>query len=556
MSLERVVVFVAFVLFTAPASAREPVAELPLQFEKNLPLASVRINGAAVLVILDSAANGCVLDASTAAAIGIKPTDSAMTSGSGGMTRVSLARGGVRLALGGLEIVPKYAVLMGLENLHFQEPVRGVLGFPLFGKHVVEIDYANRRARVFDPETFEPAPGAGALKLWMTDGPTVRGRLNLTAGEEVEADLQLDTGSSHVLSLCQPFVERHRLLEKVPGLVDGQTQGIGGGSKDKVGRILRITVGRASIEGPEVRFITQGGGTLATDRFDANLGNGFLSRHVVTFDIPHGRVFLRRPEPKASLFAADSIGAPQCFCPTFTPDGTSVVFVRADRGLFEARLEGDRWGEARPLPFSGAEDVRDGDPFLSPDGSLLFFWSSRPFPAKTTEDTDLWVVERREDGWGEPRHLAPPVNSQVNEPFPAVAADGTLYFATVGPGSGGLDLHRARPSGTGYAKPENLGPAVNSPQLDLDGYISPDQTVLVFGSDRPGGYGKIDLYVSHWKDGRWTPARNLGPAVNGPDHEFCPQLVDGGRLLLFSRDTPEGGVFRIDASVLDDPPTP
>lgn len=53
-----------------------------------------------------------------------------------------------------------------------------------------------------------------------------------------------------------------------------------------------------------------------------------------------------------------------------------------------------------------------------------------------------------------------------------------------------------------------------------------------------------------------TPARNLGPAVNGPDHEFCPQLVDGGRRLLFSRDTPEGGVFQIDASVLDDPPTP
>jgi hypothetical protein len=78
----------------------------------------------------------------------------------------------------------------------------------------------------------------------------------------------------------------------------------------------------------------------------------------------------------------------------------------------------------------------------------------------------------------------------------------------------------------------------------------------VFVSDRPGGYGKMDLYVSHWKDGRWSPARNLGPTVNGPDFEFCPQIVAGGRLLLFSRDTPQAGVFQIDASVLEDAPKP
>jgi hypothetical protein len=270
-------------------------------------------------------------------------------------------------------------------------------------------------------------------------------------------------------------------------------------------------------------------------------------RHVAIFDIPQGRLFLRPPEPEARLFAADSIGAPKCFCPTFTPDGKRVVFVKSGQGLLEAVLEGDRWGEAKPLPFSGIEGVRDGDPFFSPDGSRLFFWSSPPFPGKTTEDTDLWVVERRAGGWGEPQRLPAPVNSEVNEPFPAAAADGTLYFGTARAGSGGIDLHRARPTATGYAEPENLGPAVNSPQLDLDGYVSPDQTLLVFGSDRPGGYGKIDLYVSRWKDGRWTPARNLGRAVNGPDHEFCRQLVDGGRLLLFSRDTPEGGVLQIDA---------
>lgn len=258
----------------------------------------------------------------------------------------------------------------------------------------------------------------------------------------------------------------------------------------------------------------------------------------------------RAPEAsaQATRFAPETIGASDCFCHTFTPDGRTVVFVRSKKGFFEAHLEGGRWGEARPLPFSGMPDVRDGDPFFSPDGSTLYFWSSRG--GKTSMNTDLHAVERRADGWGVPRNLGPPVNNEVNEPFPAAAADGTLYFGSARPGSGSIDIYRARRSGDGYAEPENLGPAVNSPDLDLDGYISPDQTTLVFGSNRPGGFGKIDLYVSHWRDGRWSQARNLGPAVNGPGDEFCPQLLEGGRLLLFSRGAPDAGAFQIDASVL------
>jgi len=165
--------------------------------------------------------------------------------------------------------------------------------------------------------------------------------------------------------------------------------------------------------------------------------------------------------PDATRIAPETIGAPDCFCHTFTADGKTVVFVRSKRGLFEAHLVRDRWSEARPLPFSGKQDVRDGDPFFTPDGSKLYFWSSRD--GRTSMNTDLYAVERCADGWGVPRNLGPPVNNEVNEPFPAVAADGTLYFGSARPGSGSIDLFRARPSGDRFAEPENLGPAVNSP---------------------------------------------------------------------------------------------
>ncbi len=279
----------------------------------------------------------------------------------------------------------------------------------------------------------------------------------------------------------------------------------------------------------------------------------------------NGRCSTRSAEPvrpraryRAVPFAPDSIGRPGNACPTFSPDGRTAIFVASDGGLVESRRDGGRWTAPAPLPFSGTGPggtSRDGDPFLSPDGSRLFFSSARETSAHSADGgtarptSDIWVVERRTDGWGTPQQLGLPVDGG-GEPFPSVATDGTLYFGSARAGGrGGTDLYRARPSGAGYAKPENLGVAINSPATELDGYVSPDQDLLVFASDRPGGFGGLDLYVSHRVVGGWSPARNLGRAVNSADDEFCPHLTPDGRLLLFS--TPRG-VFQIDAAVLDD----
>lgn len=258
-----------------------------------------------------------------------------------------------------------------------------------------------------------------------------------------------------------------------------------------------------------------------------------------------------RARYRAVPFAPDTIGRPGNACPTFSPDGATAVYVKPGVGLVEARRLRGGWTEAEPLPFSGGGST-DSDPFLSPDGRRLFFWSTRPTGNVGTAagSSEVWVAERRADGWGAPQRLEPPVNDGSSEPIPAVAADGTLYFASFRPGGrGAVDLYRARPSATGYATPENLGVTVNSPAAELDGYISPEQDVLVFASDRPGGFGRLDLYVSHRVVGGWSPARNLGRAVNGPDDEHCPQITPDGRFLVFS--TPEG-IFQVDAAVLDD----
>ena len=88
----------------------QPLSKLPIEFEKDLPLTSIGVNGSSLLFILDSAAPSCVIDDEAAAQLGIKASQRALSSGSGGMVTVGLARG-IRLSFTGLEIDLETAVL-------------------------------------------------------------------------------------------------------------------------------------------------------------------------------------------------------------------------------------------------------------------------------------------------------------------------------------------------------------------------------------------------------------------------------------------------------------
>jgi Tol biopolymer transport system component len=230
--------------------------------------------------------------------------------------------------------------------------------------------------------------------------------------------------------------------------------------------------------------------------------------------------------------------------PTFAPDGRTAYFTVSTPAygrlhmIVETRLDGGRWSEPRIAPFSGR--YGDADPMFSPDGSRLYFISRRPTtPGGTPRgDFDVWVVERRGDGWGEPRHI-PEASSPGAEHYVSAAADGTLYIAAVRPDSRGQgDVYRIPFENGRYGPPENLGPAVNSPDHhDTTPVVAPDQSYLIYSSwGRPGGSGSGgDLYVSFRRpDGTWAPARSLGPLVNSPRTEYCPILSPDGRWLYFA----------------------
>jgi len=223
----------------------------------------------------------------------------------------------------------------------------------------------------------------------------------------------------------------------------------------------------------------------------------------------------------------------------FSPDGETIYFLKntADFNhwtIVSSRLRGGKWSTPQVVPFSGR--YSDADPFVTADGSQLYFISNRPVDGKPKEDLDIWVVERKGDSWGEPRNLGTPVNSPGAEWFPTIAADGTLYFGSDREGGKGrTDLWRARLVDGKYAQPENLGDAVNSPGDEYEPLISPDGTVLIFMAARKGGQGGGgDLWVSYFRDGAWTPAANLPPPINSPAFEVGPKVTPDGRSFFFT----------------------
>ena len=184
----------------------------------------------------------------------------------------------------------------------------------------------------------------------------------------------------------------------------------------------------------------------------------------------------------------------------------------------------------------------DAGPALSKDGLSLYFNSDRP---GGFGGNDIWVSQRasREDAWGAPVNLGPTINTAANEDAPSFSRDGhTMYFNSDRVGSfGSRDIYISRRTNTrddfGWKEPVNAGPGVNSAFIDSGpSYLANEEAgppLLYFGSNRLAGL--FDIYVSAQAlDGSWGPAA-LVPELSSPLNEQHPSVrFDGLELFVDS----------------------
>jgi WD40-like Beta Propeller Repeat len=186
----------------------------------------------------------------------------------------------------------------------------------------------------------------------------------------------------------------------------------------------------------------------------------------------------------------------------------------------------------------------DFAPAVSKNGLSLYFSSDRP---GSLGPSDIWVSQResRDDPWGTPVNLGPPVNTSFGERAPAFSRDGHwMFFVSNRPGGVGDDdiwaswrtnIH----DDFGWQPPINLGPGVNSASFDAGASFFENEEagtpLLFFGSTRAGGPGVEDIYVSaQTADGSFGPA-TLVAELSSPQADRRPTIrFDGLEIIFFS----------------------
>lgn len=193
--------------------------------------------------------------------------------------------------------------------------------------------------------------------------------------------------------------------------------------------------------------------------------------------------------------------------PVFTKDGKTMYFTRNNYNdgkkrksddkvimekIYKAELINGEWTNVKELPFSN-DNYKTAHPALSPDEKTMYFASDMP---GSFGNSDLYKVSIDSNGnFGSPENLGPTINTEGRETFPFVDADNNLFFASDGhPGLGGLDIFEAKSANNSFEKPVNVGKPLNS-QMDDFGYVTNNDGLGFFSSNRDGGSGYDDIYT-------------------------------------------------------------
>lgn len=227
-------------------------------------------------------------------------------------------------------------------------------------------------------------------------------------------------------------------------------------------------------------------------------------------------------------------------------DGRSKVYI--------TNQVNGTWSAPVLLPFVDKYQV--GDFTIAPDGKTMAF-ASRIFIKEigsNSEGANIWTVVKTKTGWTEPNHVGPPINTRYHESYPSLAANKNLYFFSRKPGGfGRSDLYVSNFRDGKYQTPVNLGNQLNTTHHEWDTYIAPDESYMIYCSMMPGGEGDDDLYVTYkTAKGSWSRPVHMGKAINSPQSENRPYVSPDGKYFFYaSKKNGTRNIYWVDAAIID-----
>lgn len=262
------------------------------------------------------------------------------------------------------------------------------------------------------------------------------------------------------------------------------------------------------------------------------------------FPVLSGHYLGQEPPGRApEIFAPGIISVDENFehsAAVFSPDNKEVFWctnvnwytdnrVADNLRLYTMKMVEGKW--TAPQQASFVRNIRVERPVFSPDGNKLYIEYGSD-PADADSDTDIYLVERTERGWSEPKPLSPLINSSSMERLHCVTADGSLYFSR-DPFTAHEEVYVSRLENGKFTLPERLGESYNSGDYELAIVIDPDEEYMLVNTlDKQ--HTSLELNILYKKaDGSWTERIKVEP----PNH--CGgflALSPDGKYLFFLND--------------------
>ncbi|MFH0894752.1 MAG: hypothetical protein V2A54_09970 [Bacteroidota bacterium] len=218
------------------------------------------------------------------------------------------------------------------------------------------------------------------------------------------------------------------------------------------------------------------------------------------------------------------------YAPVASFDGKTVYFNTKRRGvtggekdysgeynsdIFFSAMKGEKWQKPKKLSGKINTKAAEGISYLSPDGKYMMFYRY------SKKSADIFAVETGKKGkWGAPYKLGPNINSKYDETsaYLNVEANKLLFVSDRPGGYGGKDIYVSEKLSNGeWGPPLNLGPGINT-QFDEDSpFFDKDDRTLYFSSEGHKTMGGFDIFISTASDdGYWSEPENIGYPINTP----------------------------------------
>lgn len=231
----------------------------------------------------------------------------------------------------------------------------------------------------------------------------------------------------------------------------------------------------------------------------------------------------------------DSINSADAeYFPSITVQDSIFLFMRRTsfkrEDFFTSTITKNKFSKAHPLSDDLNIEEKKGSMSLTQDLNTLYY--AADYNQKGYGRYDIYKVTKTKNGWSEPKNVGKNINSDYWDSAPSIAPDNqALYFCSNRPGGyGGIDIYVAYKNEKGYwEEAVNMGPTINTAGDEQAPFIHADNKTLYFSSNGWPGFGGADLFLSRKKiDGTWSSPINLGYPINSFDNEGSIAVSGGG----------------------------